>query len=288
VTPLRQRFCDDLRLRNYSPRTIETYVAGVVRFAKHFGRSPDQLGAEDIRNFQLELLRRQASWSLFNQTVCALRLFYRITLQQPDMVTMIPFGKKPKYLPCVLSPEEVLCFIDAAWLDRDRTLLRTIYACGLRIGEVLELRVGDIDSPRMVILIRQGKGGKDRLVPMSARLLEELRNYWRQYRAKDWLFPGGVSGERLSASYVQRTCQQLVVRAGLSKKATPHTLRHSFATHMLEAGVDLVTLQTILGHSSLNTTLRYLHIGTRRFQQLPSLLDRLMLPTAASIPEGRS
>ena len=120
MTPLRQRFCDDLRLRNYSPRTIETYVAGVVRFAKHFGRSPDQLGTEDVRNFQLELLRRQASWSLFNQTVCALRLFYRITLQQPDVVKMIPFGKKPKTLPCVLSPEEVLRFIDAAWLRKPR------------------------------------------------------------------------------------------------------------------------------------------------------------------------
>jgi integrase/recombinase XerD len=288
VTPLRQRFCDDLRLRNYSPRTIETYVAGVVRFAKYFGRSPDQLGAEDVRNFQLELLRRRASWSLFNQTVCALRLFYRITLQQPDVVKMIPFGKMPKYLPCVLSPEEVLRFIDAAWLNRDRILLQTAYACGLRISELLHLRVSDIDSARRVIMVRHGKGGKERIVPMSARLLEELRNYWREYRPKDWLFPGGVPGTRLTASYVQRTCQRLVVRAGLTKKATPHTLRHSFATHMLEAGVDVVTVQTILGHSSLNTTLCYLHIGTRRFQQLPSLLDRLMLPTAASMPEGRS
>jgi integrase/recombinase XerD len=279
VTPLRQRFCDDLRLRNYAPRTIDAYVAGVVRFAKHFGRSPDQLGAEDVRSFQLELLRRRVSWSLFNQTVCALRFFYHVTLQRPDVVKMIPFGKKPKTLPCVLSPEEVLRFIDAAWLSRDRTLLRTAYACGLRIGELLHLRVGDIDSARMVVVVRQGKGGKDRLVPLSPRLLEELRDYWRQYRPKDWLFPGGIPGQPLTGSCVQRLCQRLVVRAGLAKKATPHTLRHSFATHMLEAGVDLLTLKTILGHSDLDTTAHYLHIGARRLQQLPSLLDRLMLPT---------
>jgi integrase/recombinase XerD len=290
MTPLRQRFCDDLRLRNYAPRTIDAYVAGVVRFASYFGRSPDQLGAEDVRNFQLELLRRKASWSLFNQTVCALRVFYHVTLQRPDVVKMIPYGKKPKTLPSVLSPEEVLRFIEAAWLPRDRTLLRTAYACGLRLSELLHLRVRDIDSARMVIVVRQGKGRKDRLVPLSLRLLDELRNYWRQYRPKDWLFPGGVPGQPLTGSYVQRLCQRLLARAGLAKRATPHTLRHSFATHMLEAGVDLLTLQTILGHSDLETTAHYLHIGTRRLQQVPSLLDRLMLPTTApaATPEGRS
>jgi integrase/recombinase XerD len=282
VTPLRQRFCDDLRLRNYAARTIESYVAGVVRFAEHFGRSPEELGAEDIRNFQLELLRRKVSWSLFNQTVCALRFLYNVTLQRPDIVKSIPFGKRAKTLPCVLSPEEVLRFIDAASFDRDRTLLRTLYACGLRISELLDLHVSDIDSARMVIMIRQSKGQKDRLVPLSVRLLEELRDYWRQYRPAEWLFPNCVSRKRLTASYVQRTCQRLVQRAGLTKRATPHTLRHSFATHMLEAGVDLVTLKTILGHSSLESTMVYLHVGTRRFQQLPSLLDRLMLPTAAA------
>jgi integrase/recombinase XerD len=279
MTPLRRRFIDDLRIRNYAPRTIEAYVAGVARLAQHFGRSPDQLGAEDVRSFQLHLLERKVSWSLFNQTVCALRIFYHVTLQRPDIVTMIPYGKKPKTLPCVLSPEEVLRLVEAAPSGRDRTLLRTAYACGLRINELLHLRINDIDSARMVVIIRQGKGGKDRLVPLSSRLLDELRAYWRQYRPRTWLFPGARPQHPMNASNVQRMCQRLVARAGLTKRATPHTLRHSFATHMLEAGVDLLTLQAILGHGNLDTTAHYLHIGTRRLQQLPSLLDRLMLPT---------
>jgi integrase/recombinase XerD len=279
MTPLRRRFIDDLRIRNYAPRTIEAYVAGVARLAQHFGRSPDQLGAEDVRSFQLHLLERKVSWSLFNQTVCALRIFYHVTLQRPDIVTMIPYGKKPKTLPCVLSPEEVLRLVEAAPSGRDRTLLRTAYACGLRINELLHLRINDIDSARMVVIIRQGKGGKDRLVPLSSRLLDELRAYWRQYRPPTWLFPGARPQHPMNASNVQRMCQRLVARAGLTKRATPHTLRHSFATHMLEAGVDLLTLQAILGHGNLDTTAHYLHIGTRRLQQLPSLLDRLMLPT---------
>jgi site-specific recombinase XerD len=282
MTPLRQRFIDDLRIRNYAPRTIEAYVAGVARLAQHFGRSPDQLGAEDIRSFQLQLLERKVSWSLFNQTVCALRIFYHVTLQRPDIVTMIPYGKKPKTLPSVLSPEEVLRLVEAAPPGRDRTLLRTAYACGLRINELLHLRINDIDSARMVVVVRQGKGGKDRLVPLSSRLLDELRAYWRQYRPRTWLFPGARPQQPMHASNVQRMCQRLVARAGLSKRTTPHTLRHSFATHMLEAGVDLLTLQAILGHGNLDTTAHYLHIGTRRLQQLPSLLDRLMLPTTSA------
>ena len=177
MTPLRQRFLDDLRLRNYAPRTIEAYVAAVARFARHLGRSPDTLGAEDVRTFQLHLLEQQASWSQFNQIVCGLRLFYAVTLQRPDVVRMIPYGKKPKTLPCVLSPEEVLRLFQAARPGRDRVLLQTAYACGLRLGELLSLRLGDIDSARMVVHVRQGKGRKDRLVPLSPHLLEELRGY---------------------------------------------------------------------------------------------------------------
>lgn len=280
MTPLRQRLIDDLRLRNYSPRTVEAYVAGVARFAKHFNRSPDQLGPDDVRVFQLDLLRRHVSWSQFNQTVCALRFFFNTTLGRPEVLPMIPYGKKPKTVPCVLSPEEVLRFLEAAVTLRDRILLQTAYACGLRILEVLHLRVTDIDSSRMVVVVRQGKGQKDRLVPLSTRLLAELRTYWQWQRPGTWLFPGQKAGQPLTASNVQRLCQRLVRELGWSKHVTPHTLRHSFATHMLEAGVDLLTLQAILGHSSLQTTALYLHVGTRRWHQLPSLLDRLMLPTA--------
>jgi integrase/recombinase XerD len=255
-------------------------VAGVARFAKHFNRPPDQLGPDDVRAFQLELLRRHVSWSLFNQTVCALRFFFSTTLGRPEVLPLIPYGKKPKTVPCVLSPEEVLRFIEAAPSCRDRMLLQTAYACGLRVLELLHLRVTDIDSARMVVIVRQGKGRKDRLVPLAPRLLAELRRYWLRQRPKTWLFPGRRPDQPLTASNVQRRCQRLVAQLGFTKHVTPHTLRHSFATHMLEAGVDLLTLQAILGHSHLQTTALYLHVGTRRLQQLPSLLDRLMLPTA--------
>ncbi len=282
MTPLRQRFVDDLRLRNYSPRTIEAYVAGVARLAKHFGRSPDQLGTEEVRAFQLHLVGRRVSWSLFNQTVCALRFFYGVTLGRPEQVPFIPFGKRPKTLPCVLSPDEVLRLFEATTTRRDRVLLQTAYACGLRIGELLHLRVTDINSARMVIHVRQGKGAKDRLVPLSQRLLDDLRGYWKQYRPTTWLFPGTFTDRALTASNVQRLCQRLVTRAGIGKPATPHTLRHSYATHLLEAGVDVVTLQKLLGHRDLSTTAHYLHLTTDRLRQTPSLLDLLVLPQPAS------
>jgi integrase/recombinase XerD len=283
MTPLRQRLIDDLCLRNYSPRTVDTYVGCLVRFARHFGRSPDALGAEEIRAYQLELLRRGVSWSLYNQTACAMRFFYRTTLGRPELVEMIPFGKKPKTLPVVLGPEEVLRFLDAAPRGRDRVLLQTAYACGLRIGELIRLKVADIDSVRMVIAVRQGKGRKDRLVPLSPRLLEVLRIYWEHDRPKGWLFPGEDPERPLHSSSVQRICQNLVARLRLSKRVTPHTLRHSFATHMLEAGVDLRTLQAILGHSDLATTAHYLHVETARLRGVPALLDRLMLPAGEDL-----
>jgi site-specific recombinase XerD len=286
MTPLRQRFIDDMRLRNYAPGTIEAYVAGVARFAKHFGRSPDQLGPEELRAYQLEMLRQQFSWSTFNQTVSGLRLFYRVTLGRPEQVPFIPYGKKPKTIPVVLSPEETVQFLEAAKPGRDRTLFQTAYACGLRLSELVGLQVSHIDSKRMLVIVRQGKGRKDRLVPLSARLLEVLRSYWSECRPRPWLFPGRKGERPLSGGMVQRLCQQVVRCAGLSKHATMHTLRHCFATHMLEAGVDLLTLQAMMGHNSLQTTMGYLHLSSRNLRQAPSLLDRLMLP-APKPAEGR-
>jgi len=283
MTPLRQRFVDDLRVRHYAPRTIEAYVAGVARFAKHFGRSPDRLGPEEVRAFQLHLLSLRVSWSLFNQTVCALRLFYGTTLGRPEQLPFIPFGKRPKYLPCVLSPEEVVELLEAARPGRERVLVQTTYACGLRLSEVLHLQVSDIDSARMVVHVRQGKGGKDRLVPLSARLLEELRGYWRAERPRCWLFGNARTQKPLCAGTVQRQFRRLVRAAGLKKPATMHTLRHSFATHLLEAGVDVLTLQRILGHRQLATTALYLHLRSERC--LPSLLDLLPL---AGTREGQA
>ena len=166
MTPLRQRFIEDLRIRNLSAKTIKAYVAGVVRFARHFDRSPADLGREEIRSYQLHLLRLQADWSLYNQTVCALRFLYRVTLDRPDVVQVVPYGKKPKKLPAVLDAEEIARLIEAARSGRDRAFVQTTYACGLRLNETLHLQVTDIDSQRMVIHIRDGKGRKERLVPL--------------------------------------------------------------------------------------------------------------------------
>jgi integrase/recombinase XerD len=285
MTPLRQRFLEDLRLRNYAPRTLECYVAAVAQFARHFGRSPEVLGPEDIRTYQLHLLEHEhASWSRFNQAVCALRFLYRVTLGRPEVVTMIPFGKRPKTLPAVLGRDEVLRLFAALPDNRYRTLVRTAYACGLRIGEVVRLRVADIDSSRGVVLICQGKGQKDRLVPLSPALLAELRAYWRRYRPVDWLFPGQKRGQHLHVGALRRTFARLVRPLGLRKAVSMHTLRHSYATHLLEAGVDVVALQRLLGHCHLSTTARYLHVSTQHLQRMSSPLDALLaLPAAQSM-----
>jgi integrase/recombinase XerD len=179
MTALRRRYIEDLRVRNLSPRTIEAYVLRVAQFAKHFGRSPDKLGPEAIRVYQQHLLAKQVSWSQFNQAVCALRFLFNVTLGRPDVIRHLPFAKRPRTLPVVLSPDEVQRLIDAALPGRDRALLEVVYSCGLRLKELLGLRVGDIDSARLVLHIRHGKGNKDRLVPLSPRLLEVLRDLWR-------------------------------------------------------------------------------------------------------------
>jgi integrase/recombinase XerD len=280
MTALRQRMMEDMQVRNYSPRTVEAYVAAVNKLAKHFMRAPDQLTGEEVRVFQVHLLHAKTSWSQFNQIVCGLRFFYGTTLGRPQVVQMLPYGKRPKTLPVVLSVEEVAQLLATAKPGRERILLTTAYACGLRISELLSLQVTDIDSARMVVNVRQGKGAKDRQVPLSARLLVELRAWWCRHRTKPWLFPGmaGSSRQRpMNATSVQRMVKQIVVRAGLKKKASLHTLRHSYATHLLEAGVDVVTLQKLLGHNSLSTTARYLHLSRRQMSKLP---DLLALPAA--------
>ena len=280
MTPLRQRFLDDLRLRNYAARTIETYVGRIAAFARHFGRSPELLGPEHVRAFQLHLLQRRVSWSSFNQAVCALRFLYGTTLGRPEQLPLIPYGKRPRTLPAVRAADEVLRLLAAAESPRDRVFLAVAYGCGLRLSELTHLQVGDIDSGRMVIHVRHGKGAKDRLVPLSRRLLEELRGYWRLCRPRTWLFPGRRREQPISGGTLQRRFARLVARVGLSKRCSLHTLRHSYATHLLEAGVDVLTLKTLLGHRSLETTTRYLHVSTRRLRQTPSLLDLLVLPRA--------
>lgn len=275
MTPLRQRFTEDLQRRNFSPRTIACYVAHVARFARHFGRSPERLGAEDVRHYQLHLLERRTSWCVYNQAVCALRRLYGTTLQRPDAAVMLPYGKRPRPLPCVLSQAEVRQLLDLTANPRDRLVLQTTYAAGLRVSEVVRLAVTDVDAQRMTLHVRCSKGRKDRLVPLSPLLLPLLRAYWQAVRPRAWLFPGRTPAGHLSISQVQRVFRQAVRAAGLAKKASVHTLRHSYATHLLEAGTDLVTLQKLLGHSHLSTTLRYTHVGQAHLQRAGSPLDTL-------------
>ena len=279
MTPLRQRMQQDLQLRNYSPKTIQAYVAGVAKLARYYGRSPDTVSAEEIRAFQLHLMSHRVSWTQLNQTVCALKFFYTVTLQRPGVVEAVAYGRQPKRLPSVLSPQEVQALLEAALPGRARIFFTTLYALGLRISEAVRLQCGDIDASRMVVQIRAGKGNKDRQVPLSRRLLEEWRAWWKWHRSPSWLFPGGRRGEPISISLMQRLCQATVKRAGIKKPVTPHTFRHSYATHLLEAGVDLLTLQKLLGHRHLSTTAGYLHISTLSWERIPSLLDLLATPS---------
>ena len=281
MTPLRKRFLEDLQLRNFAPKTVRIYLGAVVRFAAHFNRSPEQLGAEHVRAYQLHLIHeRCVSWDTFNQAVCALRFLYRTTLGRPDVVTMVPYGKRAKTLPVVLSPEEVATLIAAVADPVHRLCAQAAYACGLRVGEVVRLRVEDIDSARMMLNVRQAKGRKDRCVPLSPRLLEAFRAHWRAHRPATWLFPGTSSAGHLHPATLQRAFPRAVRRAGLSKRARMHTLRHCFATHLLEAGTDLLTIQHLLGHSSLKTTLRYTHVRQQHLAATRSPLDRLPDRTA--------
>ena len=266
----------DMQIRNLSPNTIKNYSYHVQCFAQHFGKSPDHLGPEHIRDYQVHLVEnKKVSWSSFNQAVCALRFLFRITLARDWPVTMIPFGKKPKTLPTVLGPEEVQKLLVCTDSLKHRVILTTLYAAGLRLEEALHLRVSDIDSARMLLRVACGKGAKQRCVPFSPRLLETLRDYWKKYRPSHWLFPGRKPDQPLSASAVQRCCERAVRQAGIHKHVTPHTLRHSYATGLLEAGVDLLTISRLLGHRSFSSTLIYLHVRRPHLESVPSPLDWL-------------
>jgi integrase/recombinase XerD len=275
MTPLRQRMIDDMRIRNLSPNTIETYVDKVVKFARHFQRSPEQLGPEEIRSHLLHLIDNGYSRSSVVQSVCALRFLYRVTLQRGWHEQALPFPKKEKHLPVVLSKDEVGTFLDAIPRIKPRTFCLTTYATGLRISECSNLIPADIDSKRMVVRVQQGKGMKDRYVPLSPMLLESLRKYWKAVRPKTWLFEGETPGQPISRGAVARWFRTTRQKAGFSKPVSPHTLRHCFATHLLEAGTDLRTIQILLGHRSLGTTAIYLHVAANASQITKNCADLL-------------
>jgi site-specific recombinase XerD len=273
---LRQRMVDDMTIRNLSPRTREIYTWQVANFAKYFGRSPELLGPEEIRLYQLYLINeRHISWAYFNQTVCALRFLYRITLQKEWAIEHLPFPKKPRKLPVVLSMDEVAQFFRALTNIKHRAILMTAYSAGLRTSEVTRLRVTDIDSKRMLIHVQQGKGRKDRFVMLSPCLLELLRTYWKVERPSNWLFPGQTGDRPISLSAVQDACKQAGKQSGLSKRVTVRALRHSFATHLLESGTNVRTIQILLGHRSLQTTARYTHVSSETIHSTTSPLDLL-------------
>jgi len=278
MTQLRQRMLQELQRRNYSAGTIRLYLLHVAAFAQHFHRSPDQLGPEEIRQYQLFLIQeKKLAWSSYNQIVCALRFFYAKTLNRPLLLSDIPFPRKVQQLPLILSPEEVARILTAPEHLKSRALLMTIYAAGLRRSEVARLRVCDIDSARMTITVHQGKGNRDRVVMLSPVLLDTLRQYWRHQKPKEWLFPGRNPDQPISGNDIFMVFHNAVRRAGISKKVCPHSLRHSFATHLLESGTDLRTIQILLGHRSLKTTSRYLHVSQQHVRATASPLDRLNL-----------
>jgi site-specific recombinase XerD len=276
LSPITQRMAGDMLVRNLAQRTIDAYTYHVERFAKHCGKPLDELGPEEIRLYQLHLIEVQkASWSSFNQAVCGLRFLYLVTLPKPWVVQHIPFGKRPKKLPPVLGPEEVSRLIACVTVLKHRTVLLTLYAAGLRLSEATHLQLADIDSTRMQLKIRHGKGSKERLVPLSPRLLQELRDYWRQTRPTSFLFPGKTAEVPLSSATIQKACKMAAALARINKPITPHTLRHSYATGLLEAGVDVLTIGRLLGHKSFTTTMIYLHVRRPHLDSTPSPLDWL-------------
>ncbi len=276
---LRERMAEDLRIRNYSPRTVECYVSMMARFAREFAQPPGQLGPAEIRAFQVRLIEQRVSWTQFNQAVCALRFFYRVTLPRDFAVEHIPFAKKKRSLPTVLSVDEVRRLLAALTNIKHRAILSLIYGTGARLNEATHLRVTDIDGARMTVHIRCGKGGKPRMVPMSAALLELLRAYWLAERPRDYLFPGAQPDRPLHETSVQHACTKARFRARLDKAASVHTLRHSYATHLLELGVDLRTIQKLLGHGSLSTTAIYVHVTGRLVDAANKAVDLLAIPS---------
>ena len=276
MTTLRQRMIEDLRLQNYSPKTERIYLYQIARLARYFRRSPDQLTQPQLDQYQRQLIAKPVSWSDFNQAVCAMRFFYRKTLGYDWNIKHLPFPKQPEKLPVVLTLQEVRLLLAAIHNQKYRMLFSTMYACGLRISEAIALRISDIDSQRMFIRVQGGKGRKDRYVPLGEKLLVQLRDYWKKYRPPCYLFPGREPNSPVSVRTLRDAFRAAASSAGIEKPIKPHTLRHSFSTHLLEAGVDLRSIQLMLGHAKLETTAIYTHVTNDRIRSTLSYLDLLI------------
>jgi integrase/recombinase XerD len=286
VTHLRQLMLDELERRNYSPNTVRSYLHAVEEFARHFRRSPEQLGPDHIREYQVHLFRdRKLSARTVAGQTAALRFLFVKTLRRAYLPDAIPFPKHSTRLPTVLSQEEVARLIDASGNLMHRAMLMTLYATGVRRAELCSLKVADIDSERMMLHIHQGKGGRDRDVPLSPKLLATLREYWRWMKPKTYLFPGMENNWRADVPVTTKAAWIAVTEAakaaGITRRVSPHTLRHSYATHLLEAGADLRTIQVLLGHAKLADTTVYLHLSRRHLQAVPSPIESLTVSTSA-------
>ena len=288
MTRLRKMMLEELQRRNYSEITTRKYLQYVTAFASHFGKPPDQLGPNELRSYQAYLLQeRKVTPGTAVNWVAALRFFFIKTLKRHQFREFLPYPKDRRRLPTVLSREEVSRLINAAGTLFRRTLLMTLYGTGMRRSELAHLKISDVDSQRMIIRVVAGKGGKDRDLPLSPILLETLREYWRWRKPKLYMFPTRTRGLPVEVPISDKTvwiaCSEAARRAGINKRVTPHTLRHSWATHLLEAGTDLRTIQVLLGHGDLETTAQYLHLSQRHLQAVTNPLDSLALSSTENV-----
>ena len=276
MSKLSDRMNDDMLVRGFAERTREAYLAQMRGLAKHYRRSPDLLTEEEVQAYVVYLLKeRGLAWSTCNQAVSAFRFFYHHTLKRKEAEFVVPMARQPQKLPEVPTREEIARIIDGTSNLRERVMLELAYGSGLRVSEIASLRVQDIDSEQKCIWVRGGKGGKDRSTLLSEQLLEELRHYWYSFRPREWLFPRRDGRTPLSPSTIQKMWKQAKRRAGVTKRCGIHSLRHAFATHLLESGTDLVTVQRLLGHGSITTTMRYLHLARGHLLASASPLDLL-------------
>jgi len=284
ISPLRQRMIDDMTARRFSEATQKDYVRNVRKFAAFLGRSPDTATSDDLRRFQLHMAQQQVSpWSI-NAAIAALRFFFTVTLERPDLVRPLRIVNEPRKAPVVLSQEEVARLLEAAPGLKYKAALSVAYGAGLRVSEVANLKVSDIDSERMMLRVEQGKGQRDRYVMLSPQLLELLRDWWRASRPQVWLFPGQNPINPMTPRQLNRAVHAAKDLAGISKRVSPHTLRHSFATHLLEQGVDIRVIQVLLGHAKLETTALYTRVAVNTVRDIKSPLERLGVNLASRSP----
>jgi integrase/recombinase XerD len=292
ISPLRARMIEDMSMRGFKEHTRRDYIRHVRSFAAFIGRSPDTATAEELRLFQLHQTQSGMQPPSVNNAVSALRFFFTVTLDRPDLARRLTVVPQPRRIPTVLSVEEVTLLLQAASAPKYKAAFATAYGAGLRVSEVIALKVGDIDSKRMLLRIERGKGGKDRHAMLSPQLLDLLRVWWREGRRQSlllpggWLFPGRNPIEPLSARQLNRAVHAAAEAAGIKKRVSPHTLRHSFATHLLEQGVDVRVIQTLLGHAKLDTTALYTRVASTTIRAVTSPLDRLAPLIEGSPPEA--